>query len=121
MVMLLEGALPGFINSIVYVFVVVLVLAHVRLLSDPPLLEPSIIMYLQPFMIRMAVVEDPVMTGVLAAPGLIVTVFAKLVPVTIPIVIGNVSDGYVLSVNMNVTGQDTPLEFRSVIAAVKVV
>ena len=65
--------------------------------------------------------EDPVMTGVFPDPGLKVTVLVKLVPVTIPMVIGNVSDAYVLSVRINVTGQDTPLEFRSEIAAVKVV
>jgi len=72
-------------------------------------------------MIRIAVVEDPVMTGVFAVPGLIVTVFEKLVPVTTPMVIGNVSEGYVLSVRMNETGQDIPLEFKSLIAAVNVI
>ena len=75
------------------VFAAVLVLVRVRLLSVPPLLEPSIVMYLQPFRTRMAVAEDPDMTGVLPTPGLMVTLLATDVPVTVFIVIGKVSEG----------------------------
>ena len=93
MILFVAGSVPpAFANPIVYVFAAVFVLIQVRLLSVPPLFDPSIITLSAPFSIKIPVAEEPVMVGVTPPAGLMVTVLVAVEPTLDTIVIGNVSD-----------------------------
>ena len=69
----------------------VLVLVMVKLREEVPALEPSIVTKLAPLTMMMAVVLEPLIDGVTAVFGLIVSVLVALPPFRELIVIGKVS------------------------------
>ena len=99
----------------------VLVFSIVRLLSDPPLFDPSIVTKSAPFKRIIAEAEEPAIVVVCPLAGRMVSVFVALAELLALIVIGKVSlVEYVASVKLKTTGPHKHVELYSATAAVRV-